>query len=164
MGHGKRNRAKDVGLYVAGGLAAAICLGCIAWFVNLLVMRTSFKSDRLELAGSFTKAYYDRAELQYGGETFAADRDALDYFLGFLTDNQTMVLRRGGREPDADTIYLYLPDTTLCLTPDENGLDTCVFWELGGKSYRYTLRGVVDFDYLARYLINVKNRVRQAEP
>lgn len=161
MKYEKKSKARSAGLYVACGVAMIVCLGCIAWFVNLMVLRASFKSDRLELAASFTKASYAKAELEYEGQTLEADQAALDNYLGFLTHNQTMVLRRGGQAPGAGTLYLHLPDTMVCFTPDENGLDTCVQWELNGKRYRYTLRGVTDFEHLTRYLVNVKNRAEQ---
>ncbi len=159
----KKENIKRGLFYGACVLPFAVCLAMIAWFASILVLRTHYKNDRLALASSFTRAYQDGARIGQGEEAFPVGEDTLDYYLDFLLHKDTTVIRASGEQPNARTVYLYLPDTTVAFTPAQNGMDTCVQWTRDGRTCCYMVNGVYIFPHLEGYLVNIRNRALAAQ-
>ncbi len=159
----KKGNIKRGLFYGACVVPFAICFALIAWFASILVLRTHYKNDRLALAPSFTRGYQDGAYIGQGEEAYPVGEDTLNYYLDFLLHKDTTVIRARGEQPNARTVYLYLPDTTVAFTPAQNGMDTCVQWTQDGKSCSYTVYGVYTFPHLEGYLVNIRNRALTAQ-
>ena len=121
----KRKRSLLVPFCVLAIAGAAVLIG---WFVHMMALQTSWKNDRLRLAGYFSVAEHYGAAISCGETTIEANEQILDYYYTFLTFPRSMAVRRAADAELSDAITLKLPKTTLYLTEAPDGVSTCVLF------------------------------------
>ena len=77
----KRKRSLLVPFCVLAIAGAAVLIG---WFVHMMALQTSWKNDRLRLAGYFSEAEHYGATISCGERTIEANEQILDYYYTFL--------------------------------------------------------------------------------
>ena len=87
----KRKRSLLVPFCVLAIAGAAVLIG---WFVHMMALQTSWKNDRLRLAGYFSDAEHYGAAISSGETTIEANEQILDYYYTFLTFPRSMAVRR----------------------------------------------------------------------
>ena len=132
----KRKRSLLVPFCVLAIAGAAVLIG---WFVHMMALQTSWKNDRLRLAGYFSDAEHYGAAISCGETTIEANEQILDYYYTFLTFPRSMAVRRAADAELFDAITLKLPKTTLYLTEAPDGVSTCVLWTEDGKTHAYQI-------------------------
>ncbi len=139
---------------LVGVLALATAAFGIGWFLYTLCLQSQWKTDRLELTGSFAAASRTGAILSYQGQSLAADERILDYYFDILTFPGSMATGRCKAVDTERSICLSMPDVSLFFAPaaEENAL--LVFWRQGRQSCGYRLGGSMEFCHLERFFQN----------
>ena len=144
-----------------GRIAGAAVL--IGWFVHMMALQTSWKNDRLRLAGYFSEAEHYGATISCGETTIEANEQILDYYYTFLTFPRSMAVRRAADAELSDAIVLKLPKTTLYLTEAPDGVSTCVLWTEDGKTHAYQIGGSISYSHLRTYFQNAVSYAERAQ-
>ena len=150
----KQLKLKSLLLHIAIGLALAVALAFLAYLSYVLILQSSWKSDRLKLTAYFSDGYSKSCRLEQDGVWTSADDAVLDYYFNILTFPRSMAIGRGTVESSPEDILLYLPGTTVAFSPGKDGVSTHVQWEMDGKTVGYTLGGTMDYKHLQTYFNN----------
>lgn len=156
----KRKRSLLVPFCVLAIAGAAVLIG---WFVHMMALQTSWKNDRLRLAGYFSEAEHYGATISCGETTIEANEQILDYYYTFLTFPRSMAVRRAADAELSDAIALKLPKTTLYLTEAPDGVSTCVLWTEDGKTHAYQIGGSISYSHLRTYFQNAVSYAERAQ-
>ena len=154
----KRQKVKGRITTVLIVLAVAVAAVGIGLFVNILVIQSSWKNDRLELSEQFGYSKHGDCKISCGGTELPADAKILDYYFNIIIFPKSMAIDRKYIPPADDSILLTLADTVLTFTPTDDGHRTNLNWCLNGEEHNYTIGGTMDYIHLLRYFKNAASR------
>ena len=156
----KRDRRRGAALFIAGGLALAVCLALIVFFVHILVLRTEYRAFCMEVNDAVLAARGTQMTVERGGESWPMSMAVLDYYNQNLMASKTIVFNRKSAEPDAKSITLRFSGSALTFTGQEDGTRINLRWESGGKTRSYTVRSEdITFMQYSAYLSNYIRKI-----
>lgn len=155
----RSERRRSAALYLGAGIAVAVSLALIAFFVHALVLRNSYRAMCLEINDAILTAPADRCTIARGGDEYPIDRAGLDFFDRFLLEDGTAPFRRGAEPAAERTITLDLNGKQLLLTGTEQDTAVNLRWITPEGEQSYTVRtGGVSFSQLSAYYTRLSHR------
>lgn len=154
----RRDARSTALLFGFGGLALAIALALIAFFVWTLALRTEYRAFCLEVNSVILATPAGDRRIVQGELELPLSAADLDYYDKMLLDTGTAVLDRKRREPNAGSITLVLGENSLRITGVENTL-IHLHWAGEGGERDYTVRSdLITYAQMNAYLKNMARR------
>ena len=158
----KKDKKRRSLLFFGGGLAFAICLALILFFIYILVLRTEYRAACLEINDTILATEPGEVTVERGGEQWPLSHDALEYFNMRLLEEQVIVYNRANKELTDESIIIHLGDSTLSFTGYEDGTCINIHWKTPRGLKTYSVRSSVvpfwkDSVYLTTYINSLKN-------
>ena len=154
----RNDRIRAALLWCGGVIAIGACLALIAFFVHLLLLRTSYRATCMEINDVILSVPSSECSIGRGDTSCPADDFILDYYDQFLLSYGTLVFNRRSVPATEDTIRLDIGDSQLLITGlEENAVN--LRWIHHGTEQSYTVRAeVTTFTQLNAYYSNLLRR------
>ena len=147
----RNDRIRSALLWCGGVIAVGACIALIAFFLHILILRTSYRATCMEVNDVILSVPVSECSIGRGDTSCPVDQGVLDYYDQFLLSYGTLVFNRRSAPATEDTIRLDLGDSQLLVTGlEENAVN--LRWIHNGTEQSYTVRAeVTTFTQLNAY-------------